>query len=374
MSEITINPRSRNKLEEMFACLIEIYCKPEYNERIFSILEQALGDRDTNNGRPGMDLWSVFVLAQVRMCMNFGYEDLHYQANNDYTLRVLLGVEQTFGYGRFEFNYQNIYDNVNLLTDAILKEINEVIVDFGRREVFKKKETEPLHLKTDSFVVESNVHFPTDYNLLWDCERKCLDCVAYFLKKYPDIEGWRKLKGWRRELKGLMREVGKISAGGGKNKSEKLQKAAFDYLSKNLLLLQKLILEKHNFPLGDERDLAKHYELEHYIRLLIKHIDLGERRSLQGEIIPHEEKMFSRFETYTEWITKGKLRPNVELGKKVAITTDQRHLIVDYRIMKHEQDRDIVIESADRMLLKNAIDSWSFDKGFWDRTLLTLHS
>jgi hypothetical protein len=31
---------------------------------------------------------------------------------------------------------------------------------------------EPLHLKSDSFVVESNVHFPTDYNLLWGSARK----------------------------------------------------------------------------------------------------------------------------------------------------------------------------------------------------------
>ncbi|MEJ7677039.1 MAG: hypothetical protein WKG06_04015 [Segetibacter sp.] len=30
-----------------------------------------------------------------------------------------------------------------------------------------------MKLKTDSYAVETNVHFPTDLNLLWDSVRKC---------------------------------------------------------------------------------------------------------------------------------------------------------------------------------------------------------
>ena len=101
-----------------------------------------------------------------------------------------------------------------------------------------------------------------------------------------------------------------------------------------------------------------------------------DRRILKGEQIPHEEKMFSIFEPYTEWITKGKQRPNVELGKKVNITTDQWGLIVDYQIMHQQQDRDIVINLSDRLLGRFNIISWSFDKGYWtasNRELLSLY-
>jgi hypothetical protein len=75
--------------------------------------------------------------------------------------------------------------------------------------------------------------------------------------------------------------------------------------------------------------------------------------------------MFSIFETYTEWINKGKLRPNVELGKKVNITTDQYHLIVDYQIMNHQSDSEIVLALADRLTPMFNVNSWSFDKGYW---------
>jgi len=56
--------------------------------------------------------------------------------------------------------------------------------------------------------------------------------------------------------------------------------------------------------------------------------------------------MFSIFEQYTEWITKGKQHKSVELGKKLSLTTDQNNLIVDYHIREHQADSQIVIDIA----------------------------
>ena len=63
----------------------------------------------------------------------------------------------------------------------------------------------------DTYVLEANVHFPTDMNLLWDaCKRG----------RSVEWRGWRKGKYWRRELKKLMRISAKASGIGGKNKKE----------------------------------------------------------------------------------------------------------------------------------------------------------
>jgi IS5 family transposase len=166
-------------------------------------------------------------------------------------------------------------------------------------------------------------------------------------------------------IKGLMRELGKASSSGGKNKQARVEQAAKKYLKKAKALLKKLHQELPCFPMDDMSDVALIITLEYFMVLMEKHIDLVNRRLLQDEKIPHQEKMFSIFETYTEWINKGKSNPNVELGKKLAITTDQYDLIVDYQLMDEEQDRDIVIELADRLLTNYNIVSWSFDKGFW---------
>ena len=164
-----------------------------------------------------------------------------------------------------------------------------------------------------------------------------------------------------------MRELGKASSSGGMNKEQKVKAATEKYLEKARLLSRKLTKEMPGFPLNDEGDLKLIIVLEHFAALMEKHIDLVERRIIKGEQIPHEEKLFSVFETYTEWIKKGKIRPSVELGKKFAITTDQFDLIVDYRVMHNEQDRDIVIKVADRLLNLYDIASWSFDKGYWGK-------
>lgn len=362
-----INPKSKNALDELLAALKEIYCNKEYNNKIFSLLERYITKGKKKTGRKGMDLWVIFVLAQVRLCLNVSYDVLQNLANNHITLRRLMGQEYDIGYEPVQFEYQNIYDNVSSLSEELITEINEVILEFGHNEVFKKKEKAALRLKSDSFVVESNVHFPTDYNLLWDSARKCLDTVSKFLKKYDNIEGWRKIENWRYELKGLMRELGKASSSGGKGKQERMKNAARKYLKKAKVLIEKIENGLPQFPQKDMGDILLIITLEYFMPILSKHIDLVSRRILHDETIPHEEKMFSIFETYTEWIKKGKSRPNVELGKKLCITTDQFNLIVDYHLMHEQQDRDIIIEIADRLLRKYNIASWSFDKGFWKK-------
>jgi transposase, IS5 family len=351
-------------LPKLVAALKEIYVTPKWNERIFEILESKITTGKKQTGRPGMDLWQIFVLAQVRLVQNISYDELFDLANYHTMIRQLMGVESGFGYEKYQFEYQNIYDNVSLLDDETVRELNQMILEFGY-EVFKKKEEAALCLKTDSFVVESNVHFPTDYNLLWDSARKCLDIVAKFTKKYPWIPGWRKMPDWYRRMKNGMRAVGKASSSGGKNKEQRRREAVSWYLLKARALQEKLLDSR--FPMVDEMDALLITVLIRYMDFLEKFIDHLDRRVLQGEQTPHEEKVFSIFEEYTEWITKGKLHPNVELGKKLSITTDQYNLIVDYRVMEEQSDSEMVKPIAEDLTSKYNIRSWSFDKGYWHK-------
>jgi len=367
ISETPIPPKKRSgALPKLCAALKEIFITPEWNEKVFKILESKITEGKKHTGRPGMDLWQIFVLSQVRLCQNISYDELHHIANNDHLIRRIMGVESRFGYERYEFEYQNIIDNVSLLDDQTVRELNQVIVEFGH-DVFKKKEKAALCLKTDSFVVESNVHFPTDYNLLLDSARKCLDMVGKFLEKYPQIPGWGEIRNWHNQIKNMMRAVGKALFSAGKGKDQRVKQATLSYLGKARALLDKLEDSKETFPITNITDLLIMLELERFMGLLDKHIDLLDRRIIKGEAIPHEEKIFSIFEEYTEWITKGKLYLNVELGKKLAITTDQYNIIVDYRVMEQQSDPEIVKPLAERLFELFMIRSWSFDKGFWHK-------
>lgn len=365
IEETPIPTAKRNgALPALFASLKKIYCDKKWNKRVFEIIETKMPAKN-NTGRPGLNLWQIFVLAQVRLCQNISYDSLHYMANSDSILRQLLGIETESGFERVSIGYQRIIDNVGLLDDEMVKELNNLIVEMGH-EVFKKKDDTASRLKTDSFVVESNVHFPTDYNLLWDSARKCLDTIA-LLEKECILEGWRKKGDWRAELKNKMRALGRASASGGKTKQDRVISTAQDYLTKAKALYNKVEESVKNFPATDAKATLLLIQLNEYKELLEKHIDLTERRIIKGEKIPHDEKLFSIFEQYTEWVNKGKMRPNVELGKKVGITSDQYNLIVDYEIMENQADSETVEDLTQRILAKYKVSSWSFDKGYWSK-------
>lgn len=371
IEEVKVPAKTKSHLAALVAALQFIYINPEWNQRIFVLLSSRIIKGKEETGRKGMSLWEIFVLAQVRLCMNISYDELQHISNYDTLVRGIMGVLPTdYTLGK-QYEYQNIYDNVSLLDDELLKEINDVIVEAGH-QVFKKKgktggEEAALHCKTDSFVVETDTHFPTDYNLLWDSARKCIDMVDSLTKR-GTLAGWRKSKDWRRALKGLMRQVGKITSSGGKNKEERIQQAATGYLIKARALSKKVHHVIETYPATTLEELAIIIALGNYHEMLDKHIDLLDRRLVQGEVIAHEEKVFSIFQPYTEMIKKGKLHPSVEIGKKLAVTSDQYHLIIDWQIAENQTDNQLTLPIARRVAQKYTLQSYSWDRGFSDQT------
>lgn len=138
ISQIEVNPKYRSAFPKLVLSLKILYLTPEYNDRIFSILEEKIVKGKKNTGRPGVDLWVLFVMAQTRLCLNTSYDELHCMANNDKMFREIMGIETEDGFERIEFEYQNILDNVTLLDDETVRKLNEVVVEMGHG-VFKKK-------------------------------------------------------------------------------------------------------------------------------------------------------------------------------------------------------------------------------------------
>lgn len=360
IEDVEIPTKTRSHLAALIEALQYIYTHPEWNERIFALLSEKVSRDKKRTGRRGMSLWEIFVLGQVRLCLNISYDQLHFMANDSALLRGILGVLPTdYSLGR-QYEYQNIYDNVTLLDDEVLRQINDVIVEVGH-QVFKKKEKAALHLKTDSFVVETDTHFPTDYNLLWDSARKCIDCAEKL-----DVPGWRKSDHWRKTLKGLMRAVGKTGSGGGKGKQKRVRRAAGAYLKKARALQKKVFAAEACYIPSTVEERARMELLGYYRQMLDKHIDLLDRRLLKREKIPHSEKLFSIFAPWTELIKKGKSHPNVEIGKNLAITSDQHHLIVDWQIAERQTDNLLTLPIARRVTGKYPVESFSVDRGFSD--------
>ena len=106
--------------------------------------------------------------------------------------------------------------------------------------------------------------------------------------------------------------------------------------------------------------------IEHYIFYAERQIDQIRRRVLDGETIPHNEKVFSIFEEHTQWISKGKAGVPQELGLGVCILEDQYGFILHHHVMENQQDVEIAVFMASEAKRKFAsLSGCSFDKGFY---------
>jgi hypothetical protein len=371
IEKVKIPTQSRDELPPVLAGLQWIFTTPSIHEQIFSLLEERIKGEKADTGRPGMDLWHVRVLGVVRLALDCDYDRLEYLVHYDGLLRQIMGLESSFreefGQG---FHQKTISENVCHVDAELLEEIDEIVVKAGR-SLFKRKSGEKIEAKADTYVLETNVHFPTDLNLPWDAERKCIRLLSR-LCEGRQIKGWRKAKDWERKLKGLMRLAGRIRRGGGLKKAERFEQAVRNYVEKAYEVETKVhetIEQLRQKALGF-KELLDLTEATYFHTMLIKHIDLIERRVLKGEEIPHEEKIFSLFEPHTEWVNKGKVHPNVELGHKLLITTDQYGLVLDYKVLEESSDVNETVPLADRLLSRygeGEIQSISFDKGFSDQ-------
>src|SRR6266852_1952579 len=178
-----------------------------------------------------------------------------------------------------------------------------------------------------------------------------------------------------------MRQVSKLSHGGGRHKEERVRAAVSRYLDESERLEAKVFQtwQALREPALEWAEIMGLVELEYFHTALIGQMDLVERRLLRGETIAHAEKVFSLFEPHTQWINKGKLFPPVELGHPLLLTTDQHGLILDYERLEGWPEVRAAIPVADRLLGRygeGSIASLSFDKGFTraaDRELLSLY-
>jgi hypothetical protein len=335
------------------------------------VLKQIVPKKSYETGRPGMDLWKILVLGTLRLNCNWDYDKVLEMANNHNTLREMLGHGKT----DFDSQYalQTIKDNIVLLTPAILDEINQIVVKAGHRIISPDKDPE-LRGSCDSFVVETDVHYPTDTNLLFDAVRKMISLIAIICSEVG-ITAWRQSHHNIITVKRLLREIQKLRRSTSKDEAKKQERDQLiiakhqNYIEvcQGFVLRVKeticILRELGILSMGQELRLVS---IEDYIHHAERQIDQILRRVVFDEKIPHEEKVFSIFQPHTEWISKGKAGVSQELGLAVCVNKDQFGFILHHLVMQQQTDDKVAVvvveETKDRF--ENLVGC-SFDRGFY---------
>ncbi len=362
--QVQLNLNCRDEIIPILHALQHIYSQPKLRDEILDRIAQDVNGKSSSRfGREGLGYWEILVLAAVRLGCNLDYDKLQDLAENHRALRHIMGIGDWDE--KKTFDWRRIQDNLCKTRPQTIERINHLIVAEGHRLEPEAAET----VRADSFVVETNIHYPTEGSLIRDGLRKILQSCAALAKRL-NHDGWRQRKHLYRKAKKLSRNIDRIASRKGRDSKQRLKvayQALLDFsgdLVSRAYDLQEVAAKQAR---GDLEILALNQELKVFLQRTEQVRSTACRRVLEGEQVPNNEKLFSIFETHTQLYKRGKAGQPVQFGRLAMVYEDAAGFICHYYVLLREaQDRDVAVEQT-RIVqnrLQGRIRQASFDRGF----------
>jgi len=367
IDQLKLNLNCRDEIIPILEALKHVFRQSELRDQLIQFVAVDVNESTRDDvGREGLDYWQIVFLAVVRLGCNLDYDKLQDLCENHRVLRCLLC---TGDWDETNFASRRIRDTLYLLKPATIEKMNQIIVSHGQQlhgDVATK-------VRADSFVVETDIHYPTESSLLWDGLRKLIPiCVE--LAPLLGEPGWRQAKHLKKKAKQYVREVARISV----SKSPRV-KATLNAAYGKLLDHASSILERAR-TLENTAQMAASFsnatpaivflssQLTQWIALTAQVCDTAYRRTQLGEKVANEEKLFSLFEMHTQLYRRGKAGQTNQFGRLALIYEDGAGFISHYHLMARDvTDENVVCEQTRIAQQRHdgQIQDASFDRGFY---------
>jgi len=362
--EVKLNLNCRDEIVPILYGLQHIYSQPRLRDEILNLVKQDVNEHSRNDrGREGLDYWHITVLAAVRLGCNLDFDKLQDLAEQHRALRQIMGIGDW--QEAIDFNWRRIHDNICLLKPATIEAMSHRIVD----EAYRLEPDAVKKVRADSFVVETNIHYPTESSLMVDGVRKTIELCATLSEEY-DIVGWRQHDHLLKKVKQTARQISRIVTRKGAKYEERLAKQYRKLLGRTEKILERAKETCERLENEYELDLVTVGRIAE-IRVFIERTEhvcgTARRRVLEGEEVPNEDKLFSIFEPHTQLYRRGKAGQPNQFGRLVLIYEDAWGFISHHHIMPRDaQDQDVIVEQTKTLQdrLNDRIEEASFDRGF----------
>jgi IS5 family transposase len=280
------------------------------NPAIVALAETVLLNPNAKNtGRNGLSVESIVRAGLLKQIMGFSYHELSFLIMDSWSFSSFTRI---FGKTTSGSGLQSCIARIDAQTWELM---NRQLLEVAAKQNLEKGRV----VRIDSTVTETDIHPPTDSSLLWDCTRSSIRLMAKMMP-YLEIGSFR----YYDHSRAVKRRAYKIEYARGANKT-KLYKELLDY-SKRILsyLIESLQAPAPNAGIAYP---ALVEQVSSLIGLTKKVISQTERRVLNGEKVPHQEKILSIFEAHTNIIVKG--ARDVQYGHKLNFTTGRSGLVLD---------------------------------------------
>jgi transposase, IS5 family len=241
------------------------------------------------------------------------YRELEYAQEDSRICGAFIKLE-----GRSSFSFEVLHKYISRIRGESLRRL---MVEINRIMMREEGIEDGRSLRTDSTVVETDIHYPTNNSLVWDC----IKTSHRLLKKLEEAGKIRTVRNYQKQGK---KNEFKINNTKKKEKRAELFKKQLKLFRMSINQVKKVVGE---IMVGaDLGVLSIVEELKGLLPKMEKVYGISYRHELLGESVPNGEKIFSIYEEHTDIIVKG--AREVAFGHKVNLTTGRSNLILDCEI------------------------------------------
>lgn len=370
------NPGSLTATKEYYSTYEKIAQVLDSNQEIIrhvhqDILKHHDGKENRRERRQGPGpLFSAETIIKVLLCQhieNLSLRKTVIRIDDSAYLRRFAGLDTG---PMMDFSTLCLFKNA--IQPETWRRINEILMKHGK----DKGVVTGTELRQDTTAVETNIHYPTDSNLLWDVYRVLARFIDRIRPLDPEAVGSKRLQ--EAKAKKAMLWITR-NAGKKKTLSKRVKKA---YL-KLIRLVEALLnwmetviaavadgIKNHRYTWDGELALkGLMADVKKYRDIGPKVVDQARRRVVHGELVPNEKKIFSIFEEHTELLVRGKAGKPIEFGHMVSIAQDRSKFITEYDVYRR---RPVDYELVEPTLKKHQSffgtypDLYAGDKGFYE--------
>ncbi len=288
----------------------------EENTGLIGLLSDDIikGEKQSKFGRKDTPSVEQIVRAALyKELKQLDYRELEYHQEDSRICSQFLKLDELRPYS-FQM-YQKYISRIqagNL--QKFLIELNKIAIGEGLEDLKK--------IRQDSTVIETNIHYPTNNSLVWDCIKESHRLLE---KLDQEVDG----VNYRDYTKGAKRTYFKINNTRTGDKRADLFKKQLSTFTKSINQISNAVKKKSVYSL---KVMSLIMEMERMLPVMQQVYGVTERKEIKGQVVPNGDKLFSIYEQHTDIIVKGGRK--IQFGHKINLSAGKSNLVMSCDILR----------------------------------------
>lgn len=272
----------------------------------------------------------IFRAALYKEMKQLDYRDLEYHQSDSRICTQFIKIDELRPYS-FQMYHKYISKIKAENLQQVLMSLNRIAIREGLEDMEK--------LRQDSTVVETNIHYPTNNSLVWDCIRESHRLLGYLKDEIADLD----YRDYTKTAKKTFYKINNTKSG---DKRVDLFKQQLITFTKCINQVSNVIKKKNSCSL---EALAILTALEKHLPVMQQVYAMTEKREIKNEVVANDEKLFSIYEQHTDIIVKGSRE--VKFGHKINLSTGKSNLILSCEALRgNPSDKDLYQPTVDKVV------------------------